>query len=235
MPRSVESLQREMAQHRKNLDKLEEQKAKYGLNVPLDILNAIDQEKAELARIEALLAGREVPTSALPPAARPSSPAVVHGDVVYGDKVGGDAVGGDKIDTGGGAYIGGSVKVEGGDFVGRDKVTVTRTGAELDEVAALFQQALELARAPQRPPEEREDLEAAVEMAQQETEKGEEADTSLLNKALDVLLEKGPDVLEIVLEAILKPATAAGKGARMLAREAKKSLEKRRKGWETTA
>lgn len=233
MPRSVESLQREMAQHRKNLDRLEEQKAMYGLNVPLDILNAIDQEKAEIARIEALLAGREVPASA--PSTATPSPTVVHGDVVYGDKVGGDAVGGDKIDTGGGAYIGGSVKVEGGDFVGRDKVTVTRTGAELGEVAALFQQALELARAPQRPPEDQEDLEAAVEMAQQQTEKGEEADTSLLNKALDVLLEKGPDVLEIVLEAILNPATAAGKGARMLAREVRKSLEKRRKDSKTVA
>lgn len=235
MSRSIESLKREMAQHRKNLDRLEEQKAKYGLNVPLDILNAIDQEKAEIARIEALLAGREVPASAPSPVAPSPSPTVVHGDVVYGDKVGGDAIGRDKINTGGGAYIGRDVKIEGGDFVGRDKVTVTRTGAELDEVAALFQQALELARAPQRPPEEREDLEAAVEMAQQETEKGEEGDTSLLNKALDVLLEKGPDVLEIVLEAILNPAIAAGKGARMLAREAKKSLEKRRKGSGTAA
>ncbi len=157
------------------------------------------------------------------------------------------------INTGGGAYIGGSVKVKGGDFVGRDKTAVRitgdgnvvgdyssatvvkRTGTELDEVTALFQQALELARAPKRPPEEREDLEAAVEMAQQETEKGEEADKNLLNKALDVLLEKGPDVLEIVLQAILNPAAAAGKGARMLARQAQKSLGKRRKNPQATA
>jgi hypothetical protein len=148
--------------------------------------------------------------------------------------------------TGGGAYIGGDVKV-GGDFVGRDKTeiritgdgnvvgdrssatVVKRAGADVDQVAALFERALELARAPQRPPEEREDLEAAVEMARQETEKGQDADHSLLDKALDVLLERGPDILEVVLEAILNPAAAAGKGARMLARQAKKSLASRRR------
>jgi hypothetical protein len=150
-----------------------------------------------------------------------------------------------RVDTGGGAYVGGDVKVGRGDFVGRDKTEVRitgdgnvigdhssatvikRTGAQVDEVAALFRQALELARAPDRPAEERDDLEAAVEMAQEEIEKGEGADTSLLNKALDVLLERGPDILEIVLEAILNPAAAAGKVARMLARQAKKSLETR--------
>jgi len=55
MLRSVESLQREIAQRRKNLDRLEEQKAMHGLDVPLAILNAIDREKAEIARIEAIL------------------------------------------------------------------------------------------------------------------------------------------------------------------------------------
>jgi len=149
------------------------------------------------------------------------------------------------VNTGGGAYVGGSVTVKDGDFVGRDKTVritgdgnvvgdhsratvIKHTGADADQVVALFERALELARAPQRPPEEQEYLEAAVEMAQQETEKGERADPGLLSKALDVLLEKGPDVLEFVLEAILSPAAAAGKGARMLARKAKEGLEKRR-------
>jgi hypothetical protein len=148
-----------------------------------------------------------------------------------------------NIDTGGGAYVGGDVSVKGGDFVGRDKTTITgdgnvvgdrssatvvkRTGVAADEVAALFDQAQALAR--QRPPEVGEELEAAVETVQEETEAGEEADKRLLNKALDVLLEEGPDVLEIVLEAVLNPAAAAGKGARMLAKQAKRSLARKRK------
>lgn len=147
-----------------------------------------------------------------------------------------------QIDTGGGAFVVGDVEA-GEDFVGRDKTTITgdgnvvgdrssatvvkRTGIGADEVAALFDQALALAR--QRPPEVREDLEAAVETVQEETEAGEDADKRLLNKALDVLLEAGPDVLEIVLEAVLNPAAAAGKGAQMLAKQAKKSLAKKRR------
>ncbi|MBN2004801.1 MAG: hypothetical protein JXA21_15695 [Anaerolineae bacterium] len=145
------------------------------------------------------------------------------------------------INTSGGAYIGGSVKA-GGDFVGRDKTTFTgdgivsgdgnrvsvtkSSGAPGDAVAQLFAQAQALAQ--QKPPVVREEVEAAVETAQEETEAGEEADKRLLSKALDVLLEKGPDVLELVLNAILNPAAAAGKGAKMLANEAKSALQKRR-------
>jgi len=147
------------------------------------------------------------------------------------------------INTGGGAYVGGNITVSGGDFVGRDSVQITgdgnivgdhssstvikRMGMEVNEVAALFEQAMNLAR--RQPPAVREELEAAVETAQEETEAGEGADKRLLNKALDVLLEEGPDILEIVLDAILNPAAAAGKGARMLAKQAKKSLAKQRK------
>ena len=150
---------------------------------------------------------------------------------------------GNSVSTGGGAYVGGSVSVEGGDFVGQDQYNVEgdaaiardqasavvdkRTGLGADEVQALFGQALKLAR--QKPPEVREDLEAAVETVQEEAEAGEDADKRLLNKALDVLLEEGPDVLEIVLNAVLNPAAAAGKGARMLAKQAKKSLAKKHK------
>jgi hypothetical protein len=152
---------------------------------------------------------------------------------------------GHRIDTGGGAYVRGKVSVKNGDFVGRDKTTTTitgdgnvfadrgstaaikRTGLGGDEVAALFERALEVAR--QKPPEVRDDLEAAVEIVQEETEAGEDVNKRLLDKALDVLLEKGPDALEIVLEAMLNPAAAAGKGAKMLARHAK---EKRRQAQE---
>jgi len=130
--------------------------------------------------------------------------------------------------------------VSGGDFVGRDKIAITgdgnvvgdhsratvikRTGMAGDEVAMLFDRALALAR--RKPPEVREDLEAAVETAQEETQKGDAADKGLLNKALDVLLDKGPDILELVLDAILNPAAAAGKGARMLAKQARGTVRR---------
>ncbi len=130
------------------------------------------------------------------------------------------------INTGGGAYVGGSVTT-GGDFVGRDKTTIT-SGVPGDAVVYLFAQALALAQQ-QQPEDVREEVEAAVETAQEETAAGEDADKRLLSKALDVLLERGPDILELVLNAILNPAAAAGKAAKMLANEAKSALEKRRK------
>ncbi len=145
------------------------------------------------------------------------------------------------INTGGGAYIGGDMTVSGCDFVGRDKIAITgdgnvvgdhssatvikRTGMAGDEVATLFDRALALAR--RKPPEVREDMEAAVEVAQEETQKGDAADKSLLNKALDALLDKGPDILELVLDAILNPAAAAGKAALMLAKQAQGTLTRK--------
>ncbi len=134
---------------------------------------------------------------------------------------------GTRVHTGGGAYISGSVSTGGGDFVGRDQTVVKHAGVGAEQVAALFEQALGLAR--QKPPPVREDLEAAVETAQEETGAGDDADKRLLSKALDVLLDKGPDVLEIVLDAILNPAAAAGKGAKMLAKQARRSLQHTRK------
>jgi hypothetical protein len=49
------SLERELSLHKRNLWRLQERKAKYGINVPLDVLNQIDDEEAEIARIESLL------------------------------------------------------------------------------------------------------------------------------------------------------------------------------------
>jgi len=221
MPQALDAERRQnlleqLAIERANLNELELQRAHYGIRAPLDLINEIKVKQRRIEEIE-----REL--ERLGSGARSSRVAAA------GPKAA-ERTEGLRIDSGGGAVIFGDVHVEGY-LVGRD-MTVTCTGAGLEEVAALFERAVELARAPERPQEEREDLEVAVETVRQEMDKGEEADTSLLKKALDVLLDKAPDLLEIVLEAILNPAAAAGKGARMLAREARKSLEKRRKGSE---
>ncbi len=50
-----ESLKRQLRQYRKDLLQLQEQKAQYGLNVPLDILNGIDNAQQNIERIEARL------------------------------------------------------------------------------------------------------------------------------------------------------------------------------------
>lgn len=50
-----DSLQRQLRQYRKTLLRLQEQRANYGLNVPLEILNGIDNAQEQIERIEARL------------------------------------------------------------------------------------------------------------------------------------------------------------------------------------
>jgi chromosome segregation ATPase len=52
----LDSLQRQHVTLTKNLARLQETKAQYGLSTPLDILNAIDQTQEDLKRIEASIA-----------------------------------------------------------------------------------------------------------------------------------------------------------------------------------
>jgi hypothetical protein len=52
-----ELLRRERDQHKRNLYTLQEKKAKYGsLEVPLSVLNQIEDEEREIARLDAALA-----------------------------------------------------------------------------------------------------------------------------------------------------------------------------------
>ena len=66
----------------------------------------------------------------------PGAIAIGAGSVFVGRKNAGDINTGTKIDTGGGAYVGGKVKVSGGDFVGRDKITNGISSRDLDAVFA---------------------------------------------------------------------------------------------------
>ena len=50
-----DSLQRQLQRYHKNLLRAQEQKAQYGLNVPLDILNTIDDIEENIARLETRL------------------------------------------------------------------------------------------------------------------------------------------------------------------------------------
>jgi hypothetical protein len=54
-PEEITALKRRLAVHRRNLYTLEEQKAKYGLDVPLRIINEIAEQKAAIAQLEARL------------------------------------------------------------------------------------------------------------------------------------------------------------------------------------
>jgi hypothetical protein len=55
-PDEIDALKRQLTIYRRNLYKLEEQKAKYGLDVPLRIINEIAEQEKAIAQIEARLA-----------------------------------------------------------------------------------------------------------------------------------------------------------------------------------
>ncbi len=50
--KEVESLRRQLLIHKRNLNRLEETRAQYGLNPPLALVNEIEYERAEIQRIE---------------------------------------------------------------------------------------------------------------------------------------------------------------------------------------
>ena len=66
MSDEIESLRRQLEIHRKNLLFLEEQRAKYGLDVPIRLLNQIDDETLRIAELEHALARIEA-EEPLPP------------------------------------------------------------------------------------------------------------------------------------------------------------------------
>jgi len=97
------SLQSQLEHARENLRLIHERKSEYvmGTAIPLDLIKQERRLEEQIAGLEARLAQWGAPAG---PAGAP-----------------GHSTGGTTIVTGGGAVIFGDVRVEGGDFVGRDK------------------------------------------------------------------------------------------------------------------
>jgi outer membrane protein assembly factor BamB len=64
MQKRIESLRRQHQRLLQNLEILEQRKARYGIDVPLYILNEIDDHKEEIERIKAELSSLELPSTA---------------------------------------------------------------------------------------------------------------------------------------------------------------------------
>jgi len=129
-----------------------------------------------------------------------------------------------QVDTGGGAYVGGKVSVEGGDFVGRDQVkTVGLSGPDVAELFKPIYAAIE-AR-PDTPLEDQADMKAEVEEVQAEVAKGEEADEGFLARRLRNLKRMAPDILEVALATLADPAAGLGTVASKVATRMKAEAE----------
>lgn len=146
------------------------------------------------------------------------------------------------ISTGGGAYIGGSVKV-GRDFVGRDQTVITGDGNVVGDhssatvvkirqapdpgaVARAFRDFYAAVEAhPDIPPQEQADLQAELQELEQEVAKGGEADEGFLARRLRNVGRMAPDILEVVLATFANPAAGLGLVAKKVADRIKATAE----------
>jgi hypothetical protein len=130
-----------------------------------------------------------------------------------------------QVDTGGGAYVGGSVSV-GGDFVGRDRIvhgdqittgavsgtgiaiaggsqsTVT-TGLSRQELDSLFAPLMMALQA--TPPEKRTAALRQAEELKWETAKGKQADDGRIARLIDRLVELAPRAVSTIVSTFASP------------------------------
>jgi hypothetical protein len=123
-----------------------------------------------------------------------------------------------KINTGGGAYIGGNVTIRGGGFVGRDSITITGDGnvigdhsrttvikgaRERDVVADTFERFYAaLSGYPALAHEDRMDLRAELEELEEEVARGSQAREDAIARYLRRIGRISPMFLRLVIETL---------------------------------
>jgi hypothetical protein len=147
-----------------------------------------------------------------------------------------------KIDTSGGAYIGGGVNTGGGEFVGRDKVvnnsgtsisiggsvsganivvgsnnTVTNSTTTQNIFAPVYQAIEQSARSAQ----DKEDLKAEYQEIETAVAKGQEVDESWLSRRLRNLKRMAPDIAEVALATLAGPGAAVAVIVKQVAEKVK--------------
>jgi hypothetical protein len=148
---------------------------------------------------------------------------------------------GRQVNTGGGAYVGGEVSVEGGDFVGRDKTTITGDGivvgdrssatvikqtADPEAIARAFEKFYQTVEAkPGLSAQEKDDLKADLEGVEKELVKGEEADEGFIARRLRNVKRMAPDIWDVVITTFGNPVAGLGIVARKIAARIKAEAE----------
>lgn len=106
-----------------------------------------------------------------------------------------------RIDTGGGAYVGGGVDTDGGDFVGRDKITHGLSPRDLEPLFAPLLTAI----AKQAPADKQAAAVQQVEELKAEIAKGEQADDSKVGKIVDGLVAMVPGAVGSIVSMFATP------------------------------
>lgn len=106
--------------------------------------------------------------------------------------------------TGGGVIIGGSVHTGGGDFIGRDKMSITYSGQSSPAPVSPFPGFFRMIEQfPGLPPEDRADLIAEAHELEAEYLKGQEGNEAVVVRRLRNLKRISPELCDRILDALL--------------------------------
>ena len=155
-----------------------------------------------------------------------------------------------KVNTGGGAYIGGDLNLQNGDFVGRDKVDnsikvgdisnssglaighgaqvhlTQNSGATLDEIARAFALIHEKA-SQEKDSAKKEDALQAVDKLKAEAERGEQAEEGRVQRWFTFLAEASADAWDVAVASLSNPALGLGTAFRKIVQRAKEERAQR--------
>ena len=135
----------------------------------------------------------------------------------------------EKSGQSGGVNISGRNVTVGGDVVGRDKITTTTTygpGVSPDKLVELLKEFASIKRrigALELEEEDKDDLKTNVQRVEDEVKKGEQADTSKVEKALKKIAAMSDDILKVVVASLTNPAAGVVEAIRLIAQKAKES------------
>ena len=145
----------------------------------------------------------------------------------------------EKINTGGGAHIGGNVNTGGGDFIGRDKkVTVkdkgvyiggdtkgntiiTGDGNVVNSTQNIFAPVYQAVEKSSLSPQVKEDLKAEIEEVEGEIVKVDEIDESFLARRLRSIKRMAPDILDVLAAVVSGPGAVVSTVGKKIAEKVK--------------
>jgi hypothetical protein len=111
--------------------------------------------------------------------------------------------------------------------IGRQSQVIVNSGASAEDLARLFESVYERIQArPLDPDVDKGEIEATVQNIEAEAVKGQDANPSKLQRWLKTLADIAPDILDVVLAALLSPTGAIATVIRKVAERAKGELAK---------
>ncbi len=124
-----------------------------------------------------------------------------------------------KVNTEGGAYIGGNVDTGGGKFVGRDDNSVSLKESSVENAFSLIFDRIDENK--KISIQDKGDIKSELKEIKTELLRGTKANESFIQRRLRNIRRMSPDILDIILAAMINPAAGLGLVAKKVAEKIK--------------